>query len=201
MKIKMVRHTDSPESMIAQAARISHQSTGDEKDYSPEEDRELIRKLRDWGHWSPFEFAGATFYVEGISRSCLAQLTRHRLASFMVRSMRYVRQDQEEVVVPQSIKEAGLADRYREGIAESYDLYQKAIDSGVPKEDARFLLPIGSKTSLYLRTNFREFRHIIELRGTGEAQWEIRDLAEEFLARLFEIAPAVFEDLKEDNLD
>lgn len=199
MKIEMIRHTERPESMIAQAARISHQSTGDEKDYSTEEDRELIRKLRDWGHWSPFEFASATFYIEGISRSCLAQLTRHRLASFMVRSMRYVKQNQEEVVIPQSVKEAGLAKEYGEGIAKSHDLYQKALDADVPKEDARFLLPIGSKTSLYLKTNFREFRHIIELRGSKDAQWEIRDLAEGFLARLSEVAPTVFEDLTEDQ--
>ncbi|MBS3791935.1 FAD-dependent thymidylate synthase [Candidatus Bipolaricaulota bacterium] len=199
MKIELLRHTEKPESMIAQAARISHQTTGNEKDYSPEEDRELIRKLRSWGHWSPFEFASATFYVEGISRSCLAQLTRHRLASFMVRSMRYVKQNQEEVVIPQSVKEAGLDEEYREGITKSHDLYQKALDAGVPKEDARFLLPIGSKTSLYLKTNFREFRHIIELRGGEEAQWEIRELAEGFLARLSEMAPAVFEDLRKDS--
>ncbi len=199
MKIELVRHTEDPESMIAQAARISHQTAGNEQDYSAEEDRELIRKLRNWGHWSPFEFASATFYVEGISRSCLAQLTRHRLVSFMVRSMRYVKQNQDEVVIPKSVKEAGLAEEYKEGITESHNLYQKAIDAGVPKEDARFLLPIGSKTSLYLKTNFREFRHIIELRGGEEAQWEIRDLAEGFLTRLSEVAPTVFEDLAEDQ--
>ncbi|MCF7875860.1 FAD-dependent thymidylate synthase [Candidatus Bipolaricaulota bacterium] len=196
MKIKMVRSTDSPESMIAQAARISHKAHGEEEDYSGGEDRELIRKLRDWGHWSPFEFASATFYIEGISRSCLAQLTRHRLVSFMVRSMRYVKQDSDEVVIPESVEESGLAEEYREKIDESHELYQKSLDAGVPKEDARFLLPIGSKTSLYLKTNFREFRHIIELRGSSEAQWEIRELAEAFLEELSEKAPAVFEDLK-----
>ena len=196
MKIELIRHTEKPESMIAQAARISHQTTGKEDEYSIEEDRELIRKLRDWGHWSPFEFASATFYVEGISRSCLAQLTRHRLVSFMVRSMRYVKQNPEEVVLPDSVEAAGLAEEYREGITESHELYQKALDAGVPKEDARFLLPIGSKTSLYLKTNFREFRHIIELRGSKDAQWEIRELAKGFLASLSEVAPTVFEDLE-----
>ncbi|MFB6290684.1 MAG: FAD-dependent thymidylate synthase [Candidatus Bipolaricaulia bacterium] len=199
MKIELVRSTENPESMIARAARISHQSPDQEGDYTTEEDRELIRKLRNWGHWSPFEFASATFHVEGISRSCLAQLTRHRLASFMVRSMRYVKQNPEEVVIPDSVEEAGLAREYRKGITESHDLYQKAIDAGVPKEDARFLLPIGSKTSLYLKANFREFRHIIDLRGSEEAQWEIRDLANELLSRLAKLAPAVFEDLEGNN--
>ncbi len=194
MKINLVRSTEQPESMIARAARISHQPSGDEGKDS-EEDRQLIRKLRKWGHWSPFEFASATFYVEGISRSCLAQLTRHRLASFMVRSMRYVEQNQEETVIPGSVERADLSQEFEEEIAANYDLYQKALEAGVPKEDARFLLPIGSKTSLYLKTNFREYRHIIELRGSEEAQWEIRELALGFLDRLSDIAPTVFEDL------
>jgi thymidylate synthase (FAD) len=197
MKIEMVRSTENPESMIAQAARISHKSQGGEEDYSGGEDRKLIRKLRSWGHWSPFEFASATFYVEGISRSCLAQLTRHRLVSFMVRSMRYVKQDPEEVVIPESVEEADLSEEYKDQIEVNHELYQKSLDAGVPKEDARFLLPIGSKTSLYLKTNFREYRHIIELRGSKEAQWEIRQLAKGFLEELSEKAPAVFEDLKD----
>jgi len=197
MKIKLINSSEDPEGIIARAARISHQPSGEYETFTKEEDRKLIRKLRDWEHWSPFEFASATFYVEGISRSCLAQLTRHRLVSFMVRSMRYVEQRPEEVVIPDSVKEANLAEEYKEQIGKNYELYQKLIDGGVPKEDARFLLPIGSETSLYLKTNFREFRHIISLRGSEEAQWEIRELAEGFLKDLVEIAPSAFEDLAE----
>ena len=192
----MVRCTDNPESMIARAARISHHSPGEEEDYTIDEDQELIRDLKSWGHWSPIEFASATFYVEGISRSCLAQLTRHRLVSFMVRSMRYVKQGPEEVVVPQTVKRKGHSGTYRKEIASSWEEYENMVEDGVPKEDARFLLPIGSKTSLYIKTNFREYRHIIELRGSNEAQWEICELADQFLGQLSEIAPAVFEDLE-----
>jgi len=192
MKVELLRYTEDPEEMIARAARISHMASGE----GIEEDRDLIRRLRDWGHWSPFEFADATFYIEGVSRSCLAQITRHRLGSFMVRSMRYVKQHPDEVVVPDSVKEAGYSDEYREQVKSNYESYQEMIDAGVPKEDARFILPIGSKTSLYFKTNFREFRHIIDIRDTEEAQWEIRELAEEFLAQLSEIAPSVFEDQK-----
>ena len=195
MKVGLIEHTDEPEAAIARAARISHQKTAEEKDYTEQEDQELIRNLRDRGHWSPFEFASATFYVEDISRSCLAQLTRHRLASFMVRSMRYVKQDPEEVVIPDSVKEAGLEKEYKERVKKAHDYYQKAIEKGVPKEDARFILPIASKTSLYLKTNFREFRHIIDLRGGKAAQWEIRELANHFLRLLSDVAPIVFEDL------
>jgi len=192
MNVELVRYTDKPEQMIARAARISHMASGK----GIEDDRDLIRKLRNWGHWSPFEFASATFFVEGISRSCLAQLTRHRLGSFMVRSMRYVKQHPDEVVVPKTVEEAGCTKKYKEQVASNYEVYQEMIDAGALKEDARFLLPIGSKTSLYFKTNFREYRHIIDIRGTKAAQWEIRELAEEFLTKLYELAPSVFEDQK-----
>jgi len=192
MNVELVRYTDKPEQMIARAARISHMASGK----GIENDRDLIRKLRNWGHWSPFEFASATFFVEGISRSCLAQLTRHRLGSFMVRSMRYVKQHPDEVVVPKTVEEAGCAKKYKEQVASNYEVYQEMIDAGALKEDARFLLPIGSKTSLYFKTNFREYRHIIDIRGTEAAQWEIRELAGEFLTKLYELAPSVFEDQK-----
>lgn len=192
MNLELVRHTDEPEQMIARAARISHMASGK----GIEDDRDLIRKLRNWGHWSPFEFASATFFVEGISRSCLAQLTRHRLGSFMVRSMRYVKQHPDEVVVPKTVDEKGCTSKYKEQVASNYEVYQEMIEAGVLKEDARFLLPIGSKTSLYFKTNFREYRHIIDIRGTKAAQWEIRELAEEFLTELYELAPSVFEDQK-----
>lgn len=196
MKVKRVRFTIEPENMIATAARISREPHPLEEDFSKEEDQKLIRKLKEWGHWSPFEFATATFYVEGISRSCLAQLTRHRLSSFMVRSMRYVKQDSEEIVEPESIKRKGFSGSYRKEVVSSYEMYKEMVEGEVPKEDARFLLPIGSKTSLFMGANFREYRHIIQLRGSKEAQWEIRELANKFLEQLSDVAPSVFEDLE-----
>lgn len=190
MKVSLVRCTDDPEGMIAEAARISHMASGEGK----EDDKDLIRRLRDWGHWSPFEFASATFFIEGVSRSCLAQITRHRLGSFMVRSMRYVKQEADEVVVPETVEKADMKGAFQDQVTSNYETYQEMLDAGVPKEDARFILPIGSKTSLYFKTNFREYRHIIDIRKTEEAQWEIRELAKEFLAQLSELAPSVFED-------
>jgi len=194
MKVEMVRHTEEPERMIARAARISHQSQGK----GLEDDRRLIGDLLEWNHLSPLEFGDATFFVDGISRSCLAQLTRHRLASFMVRSMRYVEQRAEEAVIPPTVKDQEAKDEFRQGISKSFELYQKLLEEGIPKEDARFVLPIGSQTSLYIKANFREYRHIIKLRGGEEAQWEIRELALEMLDQLYGIAPSVFADLREE---
>ncbi len=198
MKVNLIQHTDNPETMIAQIARISHQSFSEEEP-GIEENQELIRKLRSWGHWTPFEFSDATFYVEGVSRACLAQITRHRLVSFMVQSMRYTEQNRKDTVIPQSIEDAGLVDEYKENIKYSFFLYQEAINTGVVKEDARFLLPLATSTSLYLKANFREFYHIIELRNTKAAQWEIRNLSRQFLSHLYKIAPVIFEELYAKN--
>ena len=191
MKIELRNYTDNPETAIAEAARISHKAERE----GIEDDRRLIKDLISWGHLSPIEFASATFYVEDVSRSCLAQLTRHRLASFMVRSMRYVRQKEGEAVIPPSIEDSDQARLFTEQIREAFDVYNQLVDAGVPKEDARFVLPIGASTDLFLKANFREYRHIIKLRKTEEAQWEIRRLSERLLDELGEVAPSVFSDL------
>ncbi|MFP4589610.1 MAG: FAD-dependent thymidylate synthase [Candidatus Acetothermia bacterium] len=191
MKVELKQVTKDPESAIANAARISHMASG----AGLEGDRRLIRDLISWSHMSPLEFADATFLVRGVSRSCLAQITRHRHASFMVRSMRYVKQEKGEVVIPPSIKKSEVRDLYKERVSSSFATYQELVEAGVPKEDARFALPIGVETQFYIKANFREYRHIIKLRATDEAQWEIRELAERFAEELIEVAPSVFEDL------
>jgi len=81
MKVELFAITPNAEALIARCARISHRS---EAQASPEADAKLIRKLIELGHESVLEHASATFLIEGISRSCMAQLTRHRLASFTV---------------------------------------------------------------------------------------------------------------------
>lgn len=196
MKLTLKSYTENPERAIADAARISHMAERSEA----VDDARLIENLIEWGHMSPIEFASATFYLEGVSRSCLAQLTRHRLASFMVRSMRYVRQEEGERVVPPTISNRERAlEKYQAQINEAFQLYDELVEMGIPKEDARFVLPIGSSTDLYIKANFREYRHIVNLRDTQEAQWEIREIAHGMLERLWQIAPSVFQDLKDER--
>lgn len=194
MKIELVNNTPSPELSIARAGGISHDNDIETID----EARDLIEKFIEWGHGSPLEFADATFKIEDISRSCLAQITRHRLASFMVRSMRYCREG-EWPIIPDSWNEIDddqlhlTMDNVIEGAVYAYD---RMIEEGIPKEDARFILPIGSRTSLFMKANFREWRHIIRLRKEPDAQWEIRKLVTKILDELYEIAPSVFRDLE-----
>ena len=196
MKVKLERITDKPEMAIARAGAISH----DNKIEILQDAREFNLELLNRGHESPIEFASSTFYVESVSRVFLAQITRHRLASFMVQSFRYTKPDK-GIVIPETIKDwanenKANQDALDQSLSNTDWLYDQMVDDGVPKEDARMVKFMGEKTKLYVKFNFREARHIIQLRGLNEhAQWEIRNFAQEVLEYLYYEAPSIFEDL------
>lgn len=203
MYVQLINYTQHPELAIARAGGVSHDN--DFTDYVEDElaggelkdARDLVAKFIEWDHETPLEFADATFKVSDVSRSFLAQVTRHRLASFMVESMRYVEQADQWPIIPDSIGEIDDKEFQLEVdnlVETSHWLYDQCVSRGVPKEDARFLLPIGSRTKLYMKANFREWRHIIDLRASAGAQWEIRDFAQRVLTKLHNIAPSAFQD-------
>ena len=127
------------------------------------------------------EFADATFRITGISRDCMAQLTRHRMASFCVESQRYVSYDlsgDDWYVVPMGVEDIPeLLEVYKADMHLAARTYRELIDSGVPPEDARFVLPGSMKTNLEMKMNIRSLFHFFDLRLDSHAQWEIRFLA------------------------
>ncbi|KUK27305.1 MAG: Thymidylate synthase ThyX [Acetothermia bacterium 64_32] len=192
VQVKLLSVTPDAEALIARCARISHRS---EDKASPEADRELIRKLIRWGHESVLEFAHAVFLIEGISRACANQLTRHRLASFVQESQRYVDVRDRNLVKPPTLQ-GELWEKTSSLFSQARLLYEELVEEGIPKEDARYVLPIGTETRLVMCANFRELRHIIRLRGSRAAQWEIREVARRMLVILKEHAEGVFGDLE-----
>lgn len=192
VKVTLLRITQDSEELIAAGARICYAS----QPKSPDANPKLLKNLRDWGHMSAFEHASATFLVEGVSRACTHQLVRHRLASYNQQSQRYVDEKGFEYVTPQTIEKEKKAKKLFEETVETIrKAYQQLIEFGIPKEDARFLLPNACASKIVVTMNFRELRHFIKLRGAKDAQWEIRQLAKEMLAILKEKAPNVFDDL------
>ncbi len=155
------------------------------------------------GHLSVSEHATLTFVISGVSRALLAQLTRHRIASFSVQSQRYVRMHGFEFVIPPRIKELGEeAEReYNRQMNTEYEWYcqwiEKLTSAGhkgeSANEDARYVLPNAACTRLMLTMNVRELRHFFELRTCNRAQWEIRQLADEMLKQCKKLAPTLFE--------
>ena len=201
--VKLVAHTPDPEKTCALAARTC---------YSPMEYEELktlvnekdqaafLRRIVASGHLSVLEHASFTFFIEGVSRSLLAQLTRHRIASFSVQSQRYVSLAEGfGYVIPPRIRNLGVeaVREYESQMAkmqEWYVYWQEKLGKGEgSNEDARFVLPNACETHITVTMNARELLHFFSLRCCSRAQWEIRALAREMLRLCKKEAPVIFE--------
>lgn len=197
MKVELLYITPEPEKIIEKAGRVAHQSFNKE---TPDSHIKFIRMLIKLGHTSVLEHAVASFKISGVSRSLTHQLVRHRIASYTQKSQRYVDESTFEYVTPDKIKENEAAfDIYNNFMNYCKETYKKLKEIGIPKEDARFVLPNATKTEIVITANLREFRHMISLRGSKEAQWEIRRMFIEILKILKEYAPTVFEDFIIEN--
>lgn len=132
-----------------------------------------------------------TFAVENISRACSHQLVRHRVASFSQQSQRYitVKRLKEKAVTPPSIKEEEV---FEEMIEKASETYQVLVERGVPKEDARYVLPNATQTSLLMSMDGKSLFHFFGLRCCNRAQWEIRALADGMLEQVRKIEPEIF---------
>ena len=202
LKVILLRHTLSPEETVALAAKLcdSKSTISDlNEKISSRDQSEFIKKLMDMGHESVLEHASFTFGVEGVSRVLLAQLTRHRIASFSVQSQRYVSYENGfGYIIPDSIISLGeeAIGRFRDQmqtIESWYTEWQKQLGTGEKSnEDARFVLPNACETRIMVTMNVRELRHFFSLRMCNRAQWEIRKMAEEMFRLCFETAPALF---------
>lgn len=202
-KVKLIRYTEDPEATVALAAKLCYSDK--ELDDLTEnilagDNSKFISRLMDMGHLSPVEHASFTFSVEGVSRAFLAQITRHRIASFSVRSQRYVSEDSFNYVIPPAIEELGAAAVARfvgqmDTIMDWYRDWQGALGRGEKSnEDARFILPNACETKMIVTMNARELMHFFSLRCCNRAQWEIRAVAWQMMRAVMEVAPNLFRD-------
>jgi len=185
MKAELIRYTADPDGLCGMAAALCYNGKNPEKS---------LKIAMNGGHESVLEHATFTFLIEGISRVTLAQLTRHRLASFSVQSQRYCGVKAEGVVVPESIRAKRFTGSVNALVRKSEELYDAMIQEGIPAEDARFIVPQGITCKLMMTMNARELRHFFSLRCCNRAQWEIRELADEMLRLCKEVAPMTFAD-------
>lgn len=196
VSVHLVASTPEPDNTVAAAARLcySDASAVDLVDTIKGEDvSRFIGHLRGSGHLSPFEHASFTFAVDGISRVCTHQLVRHRLASYSQQSQRYVEMHEPEAVVPPSIASIPSSRAlFEETVLRCHEAYRSLVESGVPREDARYLLPHGWQTRIVVTMNARELHHFFTMRLCRRAQWEIRDLARRMLLLVREKAPVLF---------
>ncbi len=203
MKVALVRHTLSPEEVVALGARLCYSKARVDDLLERVEARdqtEFVHKIMGMGHDSVLEHASFTFGIEGVSRVLLAQITRHRLASFSVQSQRYVSYESGfGYIVPPKIEALGEEavaqfEQQMDTLHQWYTDWQQKLGTGEGgNEDARFVLPGACETRMMVTMNVRELRHFFSLRMCSRAQWEIRALATQMHRLCMEVAPALFE--------
>jgi len=193
---RLLSSTPDPEIAVARAARLCYSPSGIseiEDSMTRGQAEAFIRKLREIGHLSPFEHASFQFYIEG-SRAMLTQLTRHRIASYSVQSLRYVTPDRPEYVVPPKVRgDSRLAEIYAAQMVQAFETYRDLISRGVAAEDARMVLGQGVSTRLVCTFNARSLHNFFRLRCCRRAQWEIRQIAYQMRREVQRVAPALFD--------
>ncbi|MCI6720818.1 MAG: FAD-dependent thymidylate synthase [Clostridiales bacterium] len=220
MKVRLLAHTPEPERLIAAAAKNCYSAVdvdGILDGLTEEKTQSFLQMLTEIGHESPIEHVSFTFAIEGVSRSLLAQITRHRMASFSVQSQRYVREKGFEYVVPPEIEKIPAAKeqflRAMEDDQRTYEALTAALmegylkenlERGLPEktarsqaekkaiEDARYVLPNACTTRIVMTANARSLQNFFRLRCCRRAQWEIRALAEEMYRLVYAVAPTLF---------
>ena len=220
LKVRLIEHTPNPEKVIAAAAKLCYSSSDIDSLFDgldEEKTQKFISHLMSLGHESPVEHASFTFGIEGVSRALLAQITRHRIASFSVKSQRYVNETDFSYIVPPEIEKCPEAAEFFSKtmlkIEESYEElakilkknhYERLIAEGVSEkeaskiaekaacEDARFVLPNACETKMIVTMNVRSLFNFFNLRCCSRAQWEIRELATEMLKLCKEVSPVLF---------
>ena len=221
----------SVDNEIHNELKEKHQSWDDEKIEIEARKRSLISRILDDKHFGPFEHPEITFTVEGVSRSLMAQLTRHRVGiTFDIQSMRYVDFEDtspepgEGVIVIPELDDPGISGRnaefadafkdmddndvlerrrevYEQSMRDSFTSYRELLNYGVAPENARMVLPIGTKVNMVFSLNARTLMHIADMRAAGDAQWEIREMTKEVLTLAKQWMPYTFEYYKENLMN
>ncbi|MGL5067405.1 MAG: FAD-dependent thymidylate synthase [Sarcina sp.] len=212
LKVRLLQYTPEPERLIAAAAKLCYSAVGVDdimENLTKEGTQKFLNMLMSYGHQSPIEHVNFTFAVEGVSRSLSHQLVRHRIASYSQQSQRYVKLAQFEYVMPPSIESDEIAKdifiQSMQNAQKSYDelserLKVKYIEDGIKDkvaekkaiEDARYVFPNACETKIVFTMNARTLYNFFNHRCCERAQWEIREMADEMLVQVKEIAPTLF---------
>ena len=198
MEVSLLAHTENPEKLTAFAARVCYSGAKDLKtlydSLTNESVDAFLEKMQSMpNHGTIWEHCVFTFGIEGVSRSLTHQLVRHRIASYDQQSQRYVNASQFEYVIPPSIKNnKDMCIGFKETMTSLQKVYDIMIQNGIPKEDARFILPNATCSRLICTMNIRSLMHFFALRTCTRSQWEIRELANKMFNLCHEVAPKIF---------
>lgn len=155
---------------VLRAARISRRAESRGEEF----DARLIRFLIEKGHGTPFEHAVFTFEVK-CPLFVARQWFRHRIASYNELSLRYCIAEK-DCYIPDNLEGTAL-EEYKFAVETSFKAYDGLLGSGVPREQARAVLPLSLYTQFYWTVNARSLMNFLEQRLDRSAQYEIREYA------------------------
>jgi len=189
MKVELKHITPDAEAYIGEAAAQCYDSSTERE--------ACIRRAAHCmsvSHLATLRFAHADFEISGISRVASHQLVRVAHAGILQRSQRYVKETRVEYVDPPALADMPpyLQHFWKTTLHDAEAIYLRAIEHGMKKEDARYILPQGCTTSLRICGNFQMWFDLLANRTAKKAQWEVRDVAQEILRQLNQHAPNVF---------
>ncbi|MBE0495576.1 MAG: FAD-dependent thymidylate synthase [Campylobacterales bacterium] len=183
MTVTLLQHTSL--TVCASAIRTCWQSF-DKSDEGGQKDRDLIDRVGNkFKHASTLEHLVYTFYIQGISRALLQELSRHRLASPSVKSTRYTLKEL-KTEAPFTCKESARAKKYLVFTGDervdcmsirALENLRQLLEEGISNDKAKYCLPESYKTELTWTINARSLQNFLTLRSSKSALWEIQNLA------------------------
>jgi len=191
------------EGIIAYCARVSNPENQHNAKTAPK----LLKFLIKHKHWSPFELASMCVEIK-TSRAIAAQILRHRSFSFQEFSQRYSQATELEPLELRSPAEKNrqssseeITDHELKSLAasvmhEAKHAYDVLINAGVAKECARAVLPLGTRTTMYMNGTVRSWIHYISLRTEENTQKEHRDVANKIKGIFVQQFPNISEALE-----
>ena len=191
MQVVLTNITPDAELHCEKAARDCYDSIGKMKD--PTQASNLIKACTVADHLTVNGHAMASFRITVVSRALMGQITRHRTACFSIRSQRYVDEEGFQYVTPPTIKHDKVAHAlYQKCMDDLATTYESLKKLGIPKEDARMILPNSCYTTINMSMSFEGWLHYLRRRLDKKAQWEIRELAKQQYKALHEACPKIF---------
>ena len=206
MTVELVHVTPNAEELIVKMARVSAPENQSNMDTAPR----LLRYLLKHSHVSPFEMANMCVSID-TTRGISAQIIRHRSFSFQEFSQRYAdvaamgspevpqlrRQDlknrQNSIDDLTADEKGAYYRRICQIFEDSEHLYREMVSNGIAKECARNVLPLASRTRLYMNGTLRSWIHYIQLRESHGTQMEHQIIAKEIKALFTEQFPIIAE--------
>ena len=216
-RLEIQEGSTDAETLTVYAGRSCYESWSRPNEKTREDKDYLRRTLFEQGHFSILEHASATFYLTGVSRALLAEITRHRHLSFSVMSQRFVDESEANIVIPPAVRRSNArvtyaSEDFRDDLAgdipealewwgqEAVWNYETIVDAlaaeGLPRkqarEAARAMLPNMTETKIVVTGNLRAWHEVIERRTAPDADAEFQQVASMIRDELQKLAPEVF---------